>query len=209
MESFDFDADVQLMKNQNVIWFVLYIHECITDVILSCVDQTCLTMSIYYSCIYMVGYHFHWLHMLVSTLRWRRNGHRGVSNRQPHRCLLNLLFGCRSKKISKLRVTGLCAANSPGTGVKWSTCHKLKILNAIFNENIYILNQNFIEICIWKSKLVTTQHWWTETEMSFLQNVVKFHQNDDIYQSLVQHTKHWQWWNGSHVIVRWCAPTWT
>ena len=30
--------------------------------------------------------------------------------------LLNRLFGCRSKQKSKLRVTGLCAGNSPGTG---------------------------------------------------------------------------------------------
>ena len=47
-------------------------------------------------------------------LRWRHNGHDGVSNHQPHHCLLNHLFGCRSKKTSKLRVTGLCAGNSPG-----------------------------------------------------------------------------------------------
>ena len=39
-----------------------------------------------------------------------------VSNHQPHDCLLNRLFSRRSKKISKLRVTGLCAGNSPGTG---------------------------------------------------------------------------------------------
>ena len=43
-------------------------------------------------------------------------GHDGVSNYQPHHCLLNRLFGCRSRKASKLRVTGLCAGNSPGTG---------------------------------------------------------------------------------------------
>ena len=30
--------------------------------------------------------------------------------------MLYSLFGCRSKKISKLRVTGLCAGNSPVTG---------------------------------------------------------------------------------------------
>ena len=35
---------------------------------------------------------------------------------KPHVCLLNRLFGRRSKKTSKLRVTGLCARNSPGTG---------------------------------------------------------------------------------------------
>ena len=50
------------------------------------------------------------------TLQWRHNEHDGVSNHQPHHCLLNRLFGCRSKKTSKLRVTGLCAGNSPGTG---------------------------------------------------------------------------------------------
>ena len=51
-----------------------------------------------------------------SGLRWRHNGHDGVSNHQPHHCLLNRLFGCRSKKTSKLRVTCLCAGNSLGTG---------------------------------------------------------------------------------------------
>ena len=47
---------------------------------------------------------------------WRYNGHDGVSNHQPYDWLLNRLFRCRSKKTSKLRATGLCAGNSPGTG---------------------------------------------------------------------------------------------
>ena len=38
-----------------------------------------------------------------------------VSNQQPHDCLLNCLFRRRSKKTSKLRVTGLCEGNSPVT----------------------------------------------------------------------------------------------
>ena len=54
--------------------------------------------------------------MVILSLRWRHNGHDGVSNNLPHHCLLSRLFGCRSKKTSKLRVTGLCAGNSPGTG---------------------------------------------------------------------------------------------
>ena len=37
-------------------------------------------------------------------------------NHQPHNCLLNRLFKRRSKKSSKLRVTGFCVGNSPGTG---------------------------------------------------------------------------------------------
>ena len=49
-------------------------------------------------------------------LRWRHNGRDGVTNHQPHDCLLNRLFGRRSKKTSKLHVIGLCVGNSPGTG---------------------------------------------------------------------------------------------
>ena len=50
------------------------------------------------------------------SLQWRHNGHDSISNHQPHDCLLNRVFRRRSKEKSKLRVTGLCAVNSPGTG---------------------------------------------------------------------------------------------
>ena len=52
----------------------------------------------------------------VSSLRWRHNERDCVSDHQPRDCLLNRLFERRSKKTLKLRVTGLCAGNSPGTG---------------------------------------------------------------------------------------------
>ena len=55
-----------------------------------------------------------WIGLIGYSLHWRHNDHDGVSNHQPHGCLLNRLFGRRSKKTSKLRVTGLCAGNSPG-----------------------------------------------------------------------------------------------
>ena len=51
----------------------------------------------------------------LSSLQWRHNEYNGVSNHQPHERLLNRLFRRRSKKASKLRVTGLCEGNSPGT----------------------------------------------------------------------------------------------
>ena len=50
------------------------------------------------------------------TLLWRHNGRGSVSTHQTHDCLLNRLFRRRTKKTSKLRVTGLCAGNSTGTG---------------------------------------------------------------------------------------------
>ena len=51
-------------------------------------------------------YRFHYNDVIMS----------GVLNHQPHDCLLNRLFRRRSKKTSKLHVTGLCAGNSPVTG---------------------------------------------------------------------------------------------
>ena len=50
----------------------------------------------------------------IFSLQWRHNDQESVSNHQPHGCLLNRLLRSRSKKTSKLRVTGLCAGNSPG-----------------------------------------------------------------------------------------------
>ena len=53
---------------------------------------------------------------MQKTLLWRHNDHDGVSNHQPHGCLLNRLFRRWSRKTSKLRVTGLCEGYSPVTG---------------------------------------------------------------------------------------------
>ena len=64
----------------------------------------------------MNGVHVTWglLHLYITqllSLQWRHNVCDSVSNHQPHDCLLNRLFIRRSKKTSKLRVTGLCAGN--------------------------------------------------------------------------------------------------
>ena len=50
------------------------------------------------------------------TLQGPHNERHGISIHQPHGCLLNRWFRRRSKKTSKVRVTGLCAGNSPVTG---------------------------------------------------------------------------------------------
>ena len=49
----------------------------------------------------------------VIPLQWRHNEYGGVSNHRRLDCSRNRLFRRRSKKISKLRVTGLCEGNSP------------------------------------------------------------------------------------------------
>ena len=46
------------------------------------------------------------------TLLCHHSGCNGITNHQPHTCLLNRSFRHRSKKASKLCVTGLCVGNS-------------------------------------------------------------------------------------------------
>ena len=59
--------------------------------------------------------HGRWGNHTITPLQCRHNERDSVSNHQPHDCLLNRTFRRRSKKTPKLRVTGLCAGNSPGT----------------------------------------------------------------------------------------------
>ena len=79
------------------------------------------------------------------TLRWRHNDHAGVSNHQPHGCLLNRLFRRRSKKTSKLRVTGLCVGNSSGPV---NSPHKGPVTRKMFPFDDVIM--------LWKPTAVTT-----------------------------------------------------
>ena len=53
---------------------------------------------------------------LKQTLQWCHNERDGVSNHRSLDHLLNRLFRRRSKKTSKLRVSGLCEGNPPMTG---------------------------------------------------------------------------------------------
>ena len=48
-----------------------------------------------------------------TSLQWHHNERDHVSNNRRLDCLLNCLYRCRSKKTSKLLVTGLCEGNSP------------------------------------------------------------------------------------------------
>ena len=66
--------------------------------------------------------------LLILPLLWRHNGYDGVSNHQPHECLLNRKFSRRSKKTSKLRLPAYVReihrrpVNSPH---KWPVTRKM------------------------------------------------------------------------------------
>ena len=102
------------------------------------------------------------------AFRWRHNDRDSVSNHQPHDCLLNHLFRRRSKKTSKLRFTGLCAGNSPGTvnsPHQWPVTRKMfpfddVIMGPVIRAQYVmfnLINPLAYDYTIWCHKL--DQHW--------------------------------------------------
>ena len=94
----------------------------------------------------------HWMGRLFLaiffSLKWRHNEPDGVSNHQSHDCLLNRLFRRRSKKTSKLRVTGLCEGNSPMTG---EFPHKGPVTRKMFP---------FDDVIMWWFTLIPFASWF-------------------------------------------------
>ena len=82
------------------------------------------------------------------TLRWRHNVRDGVPNYQPHDCLHSRVFRRRSKEISKLCVTGLCAGNSPRTGEfpaqKASNAENISIWWRHHDHGIYLPSVDYL-----------------------------------------------------------------
>ena len=76
-----------------------------------------------------------------TTPQWRHNGRDGVSNHRRLYCLLNLLFRRRSKKTSKLRVTGLCKDNPPMTG---GSPHKGPLMRKMFPFDDVVMSPVYI-----------------------------------------------------------------
>ena len=89
-------------------------------------------------------------------LHWRHNDHDGVSNHQPRGCLLDRLFRRRSKKTSKLRVTGLCVGNSSGPV---DSPHKRASYAKMFPFDDVIMTRSNITCCCTHITAVTeTEH---------------------------------------------------
>ena len=91
-----------------------------------CVCCSCIHvfMYVYYALVqtYMWSFIIQDGRQNVSThaLQWRHDERNGISNHQRLDCLFKRLLKRRSKKTPKLRVTGLCAGNSPVTAQRAS-----------------------------------------------------------------------------------------
>ena len=118
---------------------------------------------------------------LVFTLHWRHNEHDGVSNHQPHDCLLNRLFGRRSKKISKLRVTGLCAGNSPGTDE-----FPAQMASNAENVSIWWRHHEHVSAALWLCKPLKNPHRCSPT--LYVNVIILFKINNSILCKRVQNS---------------------
>ena len=106
-------------------------------------------------------------HMTFS-LQWRQNGRHGVSNHQPHHYLLSRLFRRRSKKTSKLRVTGLFLRNSPFTG-------DFPAEIASNAENVSIWWYHHVSIAITTNfQRKAVYHQWSWNYISFISTFYRF-----------------------------------
>ena len=93
-----------------------------------------------------------------SPSQWRHNGHDGISNHKSHHCLLNRLFRCKSKKTSKLRVTGFVQGihrwpvNSPHKG---PVTQKKFPFDDIIVKSVYWLSA----VWLWLTECWVPQIW--------------------------------------------------
>ena len=86
----------------------------------------------------------------MSSLHWRHNGRDSVSSHQPHDCLLNRLFRRRLKKTSKLRVTGFCVGNSPGTGeFPAQMASNAENVSTWWRHHVMEYMSNYVDIYLW------------------------------------------------------------
>ena len=106
----------------------LFIIDRLWYVVLVFLIIPCLSISL--RPLFIQSYDMNTSHISVPSLQWRYNGRDSVSNHKTHDCLLNPLFRCRSKKTSKLRVTGLCAGKF--AGVRWISQHKWPATRKMF-----------------------------------------------------------------------------
>ena len=97
------------------------------------------------------------------TLRWRHNGHDSDSNHQPHGCLLNRLLRRRSRKTSKLRITGLCVRNSP-----WpvNSPHKWPVTRKMFPFDEVIMTR-WETFKFWDLVHLISEIWWQVRKLDY------------------------------------------
>ena len=118
---------------------------------------------------------------LTSPLQWRHNERDDVSNHQPHDCLLDLLFRRRSKKTSKLRVTDLCAGNSP---CPMNSQHKGRVTRKCFHLMTSSCLDMLLTVC-----LINYGHFLAVYPCGYVTNAFRIYMT---YLTIFRHGPTWR-----------------
>ena len=140
-------------------------------------------------------------------LQWRHNGRDGVSNNQPHDCLLNRLFRHKSKKTSKLRVTGLFAGNSPVTGefpAQRAVTRKMFVFNDVIMLWLYNCKYR-IEFIMPRYVMRSRTTVWSWSEKIQFEKVDMTFSHDDVIK-WKHFPRNWPFVRGIH-RSRWIPQT--
>ena len=141
----------------------------------------------------------------LPPLHWRSNDHDGVSNHQPHGCLLNRLFRGRSKKTSKFRVTGLCVGNSPGPV---NSPHKGPVTRKMLPFDDVIMRRIWVVLCFVVVRHHTVMTLWRHTMETHSASphlckgncLNKYHKTSSISRTKSQNL------NVSCLLLQWSLP---
>ena len=94
--------------------------------------------------------------IVQNALRWRHNEHGDVSNHRRLDCLFNRLSRRKSKKIWKLRVSGLCERNLPmNGGFPWQSASSAETVSIWWRQNVK-QNKTFANL----SRCTISRRWW-------------------------------------------------
>ena len=99
----------------------------------------------------------------TKSLQWHYLERDGISNHRCLDCLFNRLFRHRSKKTSKLHVTGLCEGNPPVTS-EFSSQRACNMENVLPFDEVIMVGWCFGNFSNW---LNTTQFWLDLCWMTF------------------------------------------
>ena len=124
-----------------------------------CIVYSAYIASVHVQCIL----HSSLFHELNITLHWCHNESDGVSNHRRLGCLLKRLFRRRrSKKTSKLRLTGLCEGTPP-------IAHKVAVTQKMFPFDVVIIQIIIakISLCISINRVLGPYLWNGKPWMTF------------------------------------------
>ena len=112
-------------------------------------------------------------------LQLRHNERDGVQNRRRLHRLFNRLFKHKSKKISKLRVTGLCEGNSPVTG---EFPHKEPVKGKMFPfDDVIMLTHIHSSMTLWHiHSSMTLWHLARQLQMATMNNSFIWYWSTDV-----------------------------